>query len=85
MQALAAADRLLPVLPAGTQGQPLQQLDDASRTQLLAEAAAALTNLPARPMDSLDAGLTLAGTATALGPDEIDHLFNADWLNGLDG
>ena len=81
VQALAAADRLLPPLPAIAQGQPLQKLDEAGRTQLLREVAAALNNLPGDPLD----GLASADSATALGPDEIDHLFNADWLNGLDG
>ena len=49
VQALAAADRLLPALPIGTQGQPLQQLDDAGRTQSAARSSRCPEQAARRP------------------------------------
>ena len=82
LQALAAADRVLLTPPAGTPGQSWQQLDEADRLQLLNEMAGQLTSLPSQLVDGLDANFVPAGTATAISLDEIDQLFNDDWLNG---
>ena len=80
VQALAAAERLLVEPPVDVPAQPLQQLDDGDRTRLLAEVAAPLTGLPAAPVDDL----TSLGSVPALGPEDIDQLFNDAWLNALD-
>ena len=82
---IAAASDSAPTSPPTAFGnQALLQLNDTERTQLLAEMLDRPRDVPTALADGSD-GLSQDSTATAVGPDDLNQLFNAGWSNGLDG